>query len=163
MLPRHVMTRLIDLMQEQEQLMCKLYQTYAQLFAAEKAPWLQLAKAEIEHAAWVETLRENVTDGLAHIDERRLILVDAYEAVTSEVKTEIAQCREKRKQPADAFAAALRLERTMLETDLFAFFEGDSPMLKGILCSLKTGTEKHLQDLEQLIEAEAQKLKKPWL
>jgi hypothetical protein len=146
--------KLLTLMRQQEEKMQELYRTYAQLFPGHAAAWQRLSATEMEHADWVSILQTKLQEGSVHIDEGRLPLITAYESAQREVDREIARAGATELTPAQAFSTALRLEKSLLESELFSFFAGDSRPLQELLKYLKRGTEQHIKELEQFVETE---------
>lgn len=142
------------LLEQCEEAVSELYKEYAKCFPHHKEPWQRLANDEIQHAEWIRTLRARIQDGSVHLSEQRRVQPERIVASLDQIAAEIVRARAGQMLIVDAFAAALRLEKDIIERKWFEFFETDSPELKRVFGSLAAETTRHAEALQRLWEAE---------
>jgi len=139
-----------SLLERFEESIGELYKEYARLFPHHKRVWQGLADDEIQHADWVRTLRARIEDGSVRFSQEHVISPDHVLNALDGVARLLARAKEGRVLPVDGLAAALSLEREMIENEWFRFFETDADLIKRVLQSLGNDTRRHADSLQRL-------------
>jgi len=160
MIPKEIQMDIAKKMEQFEQAMSDLYINYAKLFPKFGPVWRELAVAETEHADWLHVFQARVAEGVVHFNEAHIALADMIQTALEEIDREIKKAKKLKMLPIDALSAALRLEKSALEKGWCNSFDGDSDLLKRVLTSLATDTNKHARQLQELFDAEVEVMQK---
>lgn len=139
---------LIDLFEENELNVSRLYRIYSEKFSDYGPFWKRLSQEEIDHADKIHALRGQA--GAAFVENNFTRGIVAY--VISFVKEEIAKAELSDISDFDAVKTALRIEQSILEKKCFEFFQPTDKSLKEVMDSLNRETEKHFKILQQRFE-----------
>lgn len=141
--------KIIALLQQQENLLAKLYQTFAQKFPEHEDFWNQLAREEEKHAGWLEQLRAATG--------KKIVLFNEGRTKTYTLETFVQGLKEKlNRAEADGFdarqalACAIDLERCLIEKNVFSLFEGMTEKASRVMKFLAKETREHLDLAEKL-------------
>lgn len=113
---------IIELLEQNELALMRLYTNYAKLYPKYKKFWTKIAEDEAVHAKILHDLR-------GHIKHRSLSVNSSKfneQAIINSIKyldDELTAEKEDRKDPLDAFTTASIIETSMLENNFFQAFE----------------------------------------
>ena len=132
---------IVSQMAKNEVKLSALYAKYAHSFPTRKEFWNDIAREEVSHGAWIETLRKRVEEGSVKFGSDRFnidLLNDFYNYVQQQelnITEGMPLIR--------ALVASKELEETMLEKKFFEVFHGDAPELEILLLALEYSTKNH--------------------
>jgi hypothetical protein len=133
---------------EHEEAMSALYSAYATEFPDVGDLWSSLARDEHGHGALLRSLAERTGDLAAFVDNRGYDLAEVR-ADTERLKN-LAQVTPVAGFPLqEAFRAALKLEDSLIESQIFVAYEGDPPEVVKAVDTLREQTEKHQRRLRE--------------
>lgn len=141
--------KIIALLIRQEVVMAELYGKFAERFPAQKDFWQKLAKEEQKHAAWLEQLRDAAQKVVVLFEDGK-VKYYAIGTFIQWVEDTIAKLNAGEVNEQQAFFLSLDMERSLIEKNVFAHFEGVSDKAKGALQFLVTQTENHVQLIEEM-------------
>ena len=144
---------IIDLLAFQEYKIAVLYNVFASCYEESRDLWVSMAIDEIEHQRMIRNLKPYVDKGKLYFNA----MISKVEFVEAHIKTIEGLIEQYEKNPVDikeAMQAALNIENSMLDQDLFVYFNGDGEILNNAIEMLSRDTFKHYNALVQ----EAQKL-----
>jgi rubrerythrin len=136
---------LLDLFEENELNVSRLYQIYAEKFSEHARFWQILAQEEIGHAEQLAVLRTKAE--LQFIENNFARGIVAY--VLDFVKTEIAKAESGDVSYFDAVNVAMRIEQSILEKKYFDFFQSSDKLLNEVFGVLNNETGRHLKMLQE--------------
>jgi hypothetical protein len=130
----------IEALAEHEEALGALYAAYAELYPTAQELWRTLSGEEYGHATLLRSLPKQTDELTAFLDARRFRL--------DEVRTETERLRSVvRTAPfagvglMGAFQTALKLERGLIESQVFTVSEDDPPAVAAALTRLAEATE----------------------
>ena len=136
--PRDVVLALAD----HEEAMSALYSAYAAQYPEVGDLWTALARDEHGHGALLRSLPERTADLAAFVENRDYDLADVR-ADTARLRN-LAQITPFAGFPLqEAFRVALKLEDSVIESQIFAVYDGDPPEITAVVDTLREQTEKH--------------------
>jgi hypothetical protein len=147
---------LVELFEENELNVSKLYKIYSEKFPDCKNFWQKLSLEEIGHANQIRTLRLRPGEDFAENNFTRGIV--SY--VISFVEEEIDKAKAGGVSNLDALNTALRIEHSILEKQYFDFFRPADKSLKEVMENLGRETGKHLKMLQEKVEKLERTIKK---
>lgn len=142
---------LTRLLERVEEAVAELYKEYASQFPHHRDVWRSLSEDEIEHAAWLRSLRTRIEDGSIYLSEEHLVTSEEAIRSLDYISEELARARQGNLFLVDALNTALRLENSITEKEWFKFFAADPLELKDVLRSLGEQTQRHAEKLRGLI------------
>jgi hypothetical protein len=142
--PREVVLALA----EHEEAMSALYSAYAKEYPDVGGLWSSLARDEHGHGALLRSLAEGTGDLTAFVENREYDLAEV-QADTERLKN-LAQITPAAGFPLqEAFRVALKLEDSLIESQIFVVYEGDPPEVTKVVDTLRVQTEKHQRRLRE--------------
>jgi hypothetical protein len=138
----------LELLIENEELVSKLYFTYAQRFNEEKKFWLQKSAEEKTHAELLTGVLSVAQELPAFFQEGRFSL-ETIEITTSMVNTALeksARCTLK-----EALAAAREVENSLIERYFFQVMSGDSALVRNVFTKIEEDTRRHREEIQELL------------
>lgn len=136
-------------MEENEELIGRLYTAYAERFTEHADFWLAVAADEKQHAAWLRQLGGKVGQGSLYVDGDRF-KKRPTELFHQYVRDELARAGETDIPLRTALSVALSIEQALIERRFFEVFETDSVELKHVLQDLASATESHLKKVRDM-------------
>lgn len=143
--------KIINLLASHENELYELYILYSTKYPNYKKFWLHIAQEEANHHRMLQSLLKLWKDGKVAIYPNRF--------KTEQLKDSISLINSYKKQSSmkelginQAFHNTLRLESGMIENKFFTYFEADSPKVKELLEKIKVDTERHKEQIENLIQ-----------
>jgi rubrerythrin len=133
---------LLDLLEEQEEMVGKLYELYAERFPERRDFWQKLAKDERNHAKWIRMLRTEVEQGSMTIDPRHLKLEELGK-FTKLLKENLARADAAPLREAQVFQIAAQIEAVLLEEPFKKVFLSRDRKAAKILENLIVQTKGH--------------------
>ncbi len=136
---------------EHEEAMSALYSAYAKEFPEVGDLWSSLARDEHGHGALLRSLPDRTRDLAAFVDNREYDLADV-QADTARLRN-LAQITPAAGFPLqEAFRVALKLEDSLIESQVFVVYDGDPPEVTEVVDTLREQTEKHQRRLHEKLE-----------
>ena len=127
---------------EHEEAMSALYSTYASTYPRVGDLWTSLARDEHGHGRLLRSLAERTDDLTAFVKSREYDLGEVR-TDTDRLKN-LAQITPLAGFPLqEAFRVALKLEDSLIESQIFVVHEGDPPEVTAVIDTLRRQTEKH--------------------
>lgn len=133
------------LLAENERIVAKLYQTFAQKNEKRRTFWNNLADEELEHAYWIERLETEIKKGKVEIKKRRFSVKKIVNSISK-----INKISERASSDDAAFVdyseqlkVAIKIEGGMLEKKFFKAFKTDDEKILRLLNGLKVATKRH--------------------
>ncbi len=142
MVSQNSASSVIELLARNEEVIEKLYTTYAERFTELQDFWVSLAIEERGHAVRLRDLGEKVSA------KKFFFKADRFKAPTirnviAHTEREITQAGQSTYKLINALSIAYYLEESLIEKKFFEAFESDSPLLKDLLSVLEADTKKH--------------------
>jgi hypothetical protein len=137
---------LIDLFEDNELNVSRLYRVYSKRFPADEPFWKRLSAEEITHAGQIRTLR--TLSGLKLVENNFTRGIVNY--VIDFVKKEIEKAEVGAISDIEAVNVALRIEQSILEKKYFDFFQDTDKTLDEVMGKLGRETEIHLKMLQKM-------------
>ena len=145
--PRDVVVALA----EHEEAMSALYSAYAKEFPSVGDLWTALARDEHGHGALLRSLSGRTDDLAAFVDNREYDLAEV-QADTARLRN-LAQVAPVAGFPLqEAFRVALKLEDSLIESQILVAYDGDPPEVTKVVETLREQTEKHQRRLREKFE-----------
>ncbi len=136
---------------EHEEAMSALYSAYAKEFPEVGELWTSLARDEHGHGALLRSLSGR-TDDLAPFVANRGYDLAEVQADTARLRN-LAQITPVAGFPLqEAFRVALKLEDSLIESQILVVYEGDPPEIAQVIDTLREQTEKHQRRLREKFE-----------
>jgi hypothetical protein len=133
---------------EHEEAMSALYSAYAAEFPQVGGLWSSLARDEHGHGALLRSLAEGTGDLTAFVENREYDLAEV-QADTERLKN-LAHITPAAGFPLqEAFRVALKLEDSLIESQIFVVYDGDPPEVTRVVDTLREQTEKHQRRLHE--------------
>ena len=152
---QEVTMQVLDLLEEHERAIGRLYAAYAERFAQERTFWQGLSREEGKHAEVVALLRPKIKNDPDSLLVARFP-VAAIEHSIAYINKLIDQADDPGLTRTKAISTAVDIETALLENKYFEVFASDNPSLKRILVALDQGTRAHLERIRQLWASIAQ-------
>ncbi|HBI33823.1 MAG TPA: hypothetical protein DEA43_04240 [Candidatus Moranbacteria bacterium] len=138
---REYQLEIISQMAKNEIKLSELYAKYAHAFPTRREFWNDIAREEVSHSAWIDTLKKRVEEGFIQFSSDRFnmdLLNDFYKYVQAE------ELKISEEMPLiSALVASKEIEETLLEKKFFEVFKGDAPELEILLLALEYSTKNH--------------------
>lgn len=139
---------LLETFVEQEYLISILYKLFAKLYPEYRDFWTKIAKEELDHASLIKRISHGISCGeilFAQGELRSSMLVSSMKYI----KGLINEFRNTRDIPVmQAVNTALTLEKSLWETQVFNYFEGDSDEVRKVMDSLNAEQRIHVTKIE---------------
>ena len=133
---------------EHEEAMSALYSAYAEQYPEVGDLWKSLARDEHGHGALLRSLAEKSGDMTAFVENRQYDLAEV-QADTSRLRN-LAQITPVAGFPMqEAFRVALKLEDSLIESQIFIPYEGDPAEVTAVVEKLREQTEQHQRRLSE--------------
>ncbi len=133
---------------EHEEAMSALYSSYAAQYPQVGELWASLARDEHGHGKLLRSLPEKAVN-LAPFVENRQYDLAGVRADTARL-TNLATLTPSAGFPLqEAFRVALKLEDSLLESEVFVVYDGDPPEVIAVVDTLREQTEKHQARLHE--------------
>lgn len=142
---------LLDLLEEQEETIAKIYDFYAQRFPDHEPFWSKLAKDERNHAKWVRALRGEVEQGSVRVDPRHL-KIEEISRFAKWLKQILTDAEAAPMKVAQAFHTAAKIESGLLEEPFQKVFLPSDRKAQKILENLVTQTQGHADAVAKMLE-----------
>jgi protein-arginine kinase activator protein McsA len=137
---------LLELFEENELQVGRLYELYSQKFPEHESFWHDLSMEESEHVASIQAMQIIESDNL--IQESKFTR-GVLKYVADFVKEKIQEAQKKKITHPEALEIALRIERSIIEKKCFDFFIPTDKKLESILKKLNQETESHIGRLQK--------------
>ena len=141
----------IEMLENNELLIARLYTAYSEHFSDHRNFWKDLAEDEKKHAGMIRTLFHEIQEGSISLGEKRFdatsirMFKDYLTTLLGKAKNEVISQE-------DAFQIALAIEHDFIERNFFNVFEADSEEMKIILAALESSTKQHRMKLVEAIQ-----------
>ncbi|MDZ7611313.1 MAG: hypothetical protein U5L10_00965 [Candidatus Moranbacteria bacterium] len=137
---------ILDVFEENERMVGRLYEIYADKFPQRKDLWLQLVREEDEHVKEVRRIKKisKERDFAESVFHRTVV-----HQVMEFVQECIEKAREEKMSYKEAVETALRIEQSVLEKKCFDLFATTNKTVKEILDKMEKETWEHLERLEK--------------
>lgn len=143
--------KLIQLYKDQELLMASLYEKLAISFPAYGSQFMALASEELEHAAWIEHLKNCIDNGSASFIEGKTRTY-TISSMISYIKGIIDALDRGEITLTKAVSLVLDTEKSFIEQQVFKRFEGDSGEVNRILKILEDTQKDHLERIALFVQ-----------
>jgi hypothetical protein len=131
---------------EHEEAMSALYSAYAEHYPEVADLWKSLARDEHGHGALLRSLVEKSGDMTAFVENRQYDLAEV-KADTARLRN-LAQITPVAGFPMqEAFRVALKLEDSLIESQIFVTYDGDPAEVAAVVDTLRQQTERHHERL----------------
>jgi len=139
---------ILGALKDHEHALAHLYDVYAETFPECEALWAELAREEIQHADWLDSLQARIEGSPEDF------VVDRFSVATIEHSIKyVERLFDRAKQPdftlINALSTALQLEKALIENKYFEVLEGDSANTKRTLEQLAQCTQLHYKKLHK--------------
>jgi hypothetical protein len=143
---------IISAIAKNEIILSALYAKYGHAFASRKKFWDEIAREEVSHAAWINTLKKRVEEGSVKFAHDRFNgdLVNDFSKYIQQQELRVNEGM----PLIEALEAAKEIEETMLEKKFFEVFHGDAPELEVLLLALEYSTKNHREIITKAWEEE---------
>jgi rubrerythrin len=138
----------IEALAEHEETLGALYAAYADLYPAAQALWRTLSDEEHGHATLLRSLPNQTNELASFIDARRFQL-EEVRAETVRLRSVVRTAPFAGMDLLGAFRLALKLEDSLIESQVFIVSEGDAPAVAAVLTRLAEATEGHRKHLSE--------------
>jgi len=133
---------------EHEEAMSALYSAYAAEYPQVGDLWTSLARDEHGHGKLLRSLPERTDDLSAFVSNREYSL-DEIRADTGRLKNLAAVTPAAGLPLQEAFRVALKLEDSLIESQIFVVHDGDPAEVTAVIDTLREQTEKHQRRLHE--------------
>jgi hypothetical protein len=140
-------TKLLQKLVENEEVLARLYTAYANVFLKKRAFWLELADEELKHAKMIQKLSSGNVPSVeikANNFDMAIFQISLDFIADKQAQAETGNLSMK-----EAVTTALDIETGMLERGYFDVFTGDSPEFNRLLKILLKETEKHIETIRK--------------
>lgn len=145
--------KIINLFIEQELLLADLYERFSVSFPEYKEFWLKMSGEEREHAEWVNHLLNRVIADEVFFAEGNTRSYTVSKQIEY-IKSIIDGFEKKPRDIVRALAVSRDLEASLIERNMFKFFDGDSSEVKRVLSILEEAQYLHCSNIkDRLTEA----------
>ena len=138
----------IALLTLHEELLGKMYDTYAERFKDLKEVWKRLAGAERGHAKMLDGLRSKIKKGELSFNQDRFEL-EGMRTSLVHLETKVAEASTIN-TVLEALRTALEFEKGILERRYYKVADGDHPEMRSIFMLLAIDTELHRDEIQKL-------------
>ena len=147
---------ILDLFEQNELNISRLYRLYSQKISTKQAFWEQLSREEIQHAL---EIKESY-NGQKDVFEENNFSRGSIKYVADFVKKSIQQAKKEKSIHFEALKIALRVEQSFLEKKCFEIFIPNHKTVKKVLQKLNQETQEHIERLQKELEKETRKQKR---
>lgn len=147
---------IVGQMAKNEVKLSELYAKYAHTYPTRKEFWNELAREEVSHGAWINTLRKRIEDGSVKFGSGRFN-VDMNNDFYKHVQQQELKVSENMPL-VDALKTSIAIEEMMLEKKFFEVFHSDAPELEILLLALEYSTKNHREIVLKALEEEEELL-----
>lgn len=143
--------KVLDLLEQNELAINKLYKLFAVKFPDQKKLWQSLAAEELIHADWINKLHLKVQEGTVVFQEDRFeeILV---QSCLNLVNMQIERFSSEDLPLKEAFRISVQIESQLTEKAFFKVFTSDDQDLKNLLRALEEAFLLHKEKLESRVK-----------
>jgi rubrerythrin len=134
---------------ENEELIGKLYQVYADKFPDYRQSWQDLVEEEKKHAAKIRQLVSEAEKGHINIKPYRFNIV-AIQNQMKHVEDEIRKAAGPEYSLTNALSYALNIENGLIEQKYFEVFDTYSLEVKNVFADLAEDTKRHAAKVREL-------------
>lgn len=134
---------IIDLFEENEREISKLYMIYSKNFRQHEAFWTKLSKEELSHAR--DTFTACDKNDRNECFKLNKFAHNIIRYVNSFVKKQIGEAQKNNLSNEDALNIALRVERSMIENKNFELFTPSNAATKKILQKINKEADRHIE------------------
>jgi hypothetical protein len=138
----------IEALAAHEETLGALYAAYAELYPTAQELWRTLSAEEHGHAVLLRSLPKQTDELAAFLDARRFRL-DEVLAETDRLRSAVRTAPFAGVGLLGAFRTAVKLEDGLIESQVFAVSDDDSPAVAAVLTSLAEATEGHRRHLSE--------------
>ncbi len=142
---------------ELESQLSRLYTIYDHKFPLTKI-WPMLIGEEKKHESWLMQMIPKIEDGTIYF-YRDDITVQNIDDMIGNIEKEIIRAENSAVSLKTAVATALDFEDSVLEKNIFSYFDSEYPAIEDILDKLKDDTQRHRAMLSQAVESLKKKMK----
>ena len=141
--------KLLKQLIHQEVLLSKLYALFSRQFPKHKEFWVKLSKEESRHAKLLEKLFEATKTGAIFFDEEK---IETYQLDTFLTRLEgiIDKAEREEFNLTSALACAVNYETSLIERNIFSYFDSLGDKAKGTLTILQSETMKHIEWIKRV-------------
>ncbi|MFO7807580.1 MAG: hypothetical protein R6V40_04145 [Candidatus Moraniibacteriota bacterium] len=137
---------ILDIFEENEKMVGRLYKIYAEKFPHKKDFWLRLVQEENDHAQEVQNMRKNCKDeDFSESVFHRTVVHQVMEFVEEGIE----KARRGGMSYKEAVETALRVEQSVLEKKCFELFITSNSTVKEALSKMEKETKEHLERLKK--------------
>ena len=141
----------IQILEENEEAIANLYQSYANRFPEYEEFWFGLAMQETDYSNLLHELIQRVKRGEAHLYEHTLDI--AYlQSFRDLIKRETDRAEHKPISHYEALSTALHVEKDIIEHKYAQIFDSDSENIRRILDEMTIATKRHLRLIEEHLD-----------
>ncbi|MFC1859010.1 ferritin family protein [Thermodesulfobacteriota bacterium] len=140
----------------QEVLLSRLYTLFSRQFPQQKEFWGKLSKEEERHAKLIEKLLEATKTGLIFFNEGKTKTY-TLNAFITRLEGIIEKAESGEFDLSSAFAYAVDYESSLIEKNVFSYFDSLSDKAKGTLKILQSETVKHVERIRHAQKASLSK------
>jgi hypothetical protein len=142
---------LLDLLEEQETAVSKIYGFYAERFPEHQAFWRQLSHDERNHAIWIHSLRKGLEKGSVKIDPNHLKLEELGK-FTKVLKERLGEAEAGLLSASQAFRYAAWIESGLLEEPFKKVFVASTEKANQLLDKLVEQTQRHAEMIREIMK-----------
>lgn len=147
---------IVGQMAKNEVKLSELYAKYAHSYPTRKEFWNELAREEVSHGAWINTLRKRIEEGSVKFGNDRFN-VDMNNDFYKHIQQEELKVSENMPL-VEALKVSRDIEEMMLEKKFFEVFHGDAPELEMLLLALEYSTKNHREIVSKALQEEEELL-----
>ncbi|MEJ2740099.1 MAG: hypothetical protein P8105_09785 [Dehalococcoidia bacterium] len=141
----------IQILEENEEALAGLYQSYAGRFPEYDEFWFGLAMQKLDHSNLLHELIQRVRRGEVHLYEHTLDI--AYlQSFRDRVKRETDRAKHEPISHYEALSTAQHVEKDIIEHRYAQIFDSDSEDIRRTLDEMTTITKRHLKLLEEHLD-----------
>lgn len=140
--------KILDLFEQNELNISRLYKIYAKIDIKYKNFWEQLAREEIQHALEIRESYKGKEDIFQENNFSRGII----KYVADFVQESVEKAKKDKLNQTEALETALRIEQSFLEKKCFEIFISSNKKVQQVLEKLNQETEEHADRLRQKLE-----------
>jgi rubrerythrin len=139
---------LLELLEQQEKTMYRLYTVFAAIFPDYQTFWLHIAEEEQQHARWIKALRFKVKAG--SLDARKdAIHAEAVRSSITFINKQIERAKSGNLSALNAFSIAMSIEDDILEKRFFKVFMPQETPFEEAMQKLIQATRSHREGMRR--------------
>lgn len=142
---------IIQLFSDNELLVSRLYDLYAEMIPGHSDFWKKMAQEELEHAKTISEVFSNQNLSSESFKENNFTR-GVIKYVTDYVNEQIQNAQKKKLTQIEAINIALRVEQSVLEKKYFEMFVPTNAPLESILLKMNDETKIHVQRLRKELQ-----------